>query len=353
MSNLLNYLLIFVPVPIISQYLGWPAAITFFSACLGIIPLAGLMGKATEHLSERIGDAPGALLNATFGNACELIIGFAALRAGLQEVVKASIIGSIIGNTLLVLGGSILAGGLKYPVQTFNRTAATTSATLLAVAAISLVVPAVFHFTMPPERHFSEHWLALAISSILFVSYLLSLLFSLKTHKHLYGVVRSAETDEAMGVTGWSAKKSAAVLFVATVIVVVLSEILVRAVEATAHAMGMTQLFIGIVLVAIVGNAAEHSTAILMALKNRMDLAINIALGSGAQIALFVAPVLVFASHAIGRPMNLFFLPVEVLAVVVSVIILSFIVLDGESNWLEGVQLLAVYAVLAAAFYLV
>lgn len=347
----MNYLLIFVPLPIVAHFLNWPHVVIFFGACLGIIPLAGLMGKATEHLADRLGSGPGALLNATFGNACELIIGFAALNAGLQEVVKASIIGSILGNVLLVLGGSILAGGLKYEKQTFNRTAATTSATLLALAAISLVVPAVFHFTLPPDRHINEHRLAVVISVILLVTYGLSLLFSLKTHRHLYTHEADPEANAAIGIAGWSVRRSTIILLVSTLLVVVQSEFLVRAVETTASALGITQLFIGVVLVAIVGNAAEHSTAIFMAMKNKMDLAINIALGSGSQIALFVAPVLVFVSFLIGKPMNLFFSPVEVLSVVVSVIILSFVTVDGECNWLEGAQLLAVYGILAAAFF--
>jgi Ca2+:H+ antiporter len=345
------YLLIFVPVTVIASYLGWSPMTVFFSACLGIIPLAGWIGKATEHLSDKLGEGPGALLNATFGNACELIIGFAALHAGLLEVVKASIIGSIIGNVLLVLGASMIAGGTKYETQSFNRMAASTSATLLALAAISLVVPAVFHFTLPPERHFTEHRLALAISIILFITYILSLVFSLKTHKHLYVHATDAEAEEAIGVRGWSVKKAIFILAFTTVLVAILSEYLVHAVESTAQSLGITQLFIGVVLVAIVGNAAEHSTAVMMALKNKMDISINIALGSGSQIALFVAPVLVFASYLMGRPMDLFFSPVEVVAVVVSVIILSFVAMDGECNWLEGVQLLAVYAVLGAAFF--
>lgn len=347
----MTYLLIFVPIPIIAHFLGWSPLIVFFSACLGIVPLAGFMGKATEHLADRMGEGPGALLNATFGNACELIIGLSALHAGLQEVVKASIIGSIIGNILLVLGGSILAGGLKFERQVFNRTAATTSSTLLALSAISLVVPAVFHFTLPVGRHISEHRLALAISVILLMTYILSLWFSLKTHRHLYVREVDSEAEEAIGVTGWSVRKSTMILFLTTVSVVVLSEFLVHAVEATAHALGITQLFIGVILVAIIGNAAEHSTAILMAMKNKMDLSINIALGSGSQIAMLIAPILVFASYIMKQPMNLFFSPVEVLAVVVAVIILAFVTLDGECNWLEGVQLLAVYAILGAAFY--
>ena len=335
----------------IGRALGWSPAIVFITACLGIIPLAGLMGRSTEYLSDRVGTAVGGLLNATFGNACELIIAFAALRAGLIDVVKASITGSIIGNILLVLGGSMLAGGLKYEVQTFNRTAATTSATLLALAAISLTVPATFHLVSPNSGHQNEIWLALVIAIVQITVYCLSLVFSLKTHSQLYTSPAGVDGEAATGTTGWGVKKSCMILGVATILVAVLSEYLVLAVEEAAHMLGITQVFIGVVLVAIVGNAAEHSTAVLMAMKNKMDLSINIALGSGSQIALFVAPMIVFASFAIGKPINLCFSSLEILSIVVSVIILSFVAMDGECNWLEGVQLLAVYAILAAAFF--
>ncbi|HEY9730951.1 MAG TPA: calcium/proton exchanger [Drouetiella sp.] len=348
-DTVLNVFMIFIPVPIIGAHMGMPPTMIFITACLGIIPLAGLMGKATEYLSDRVGTGLGGLLNATFGNACELIIAFAGLRHGLVDVVKASITGSIIGNILLVLGGSILAGGLKYNNQTFNRTAATTSATLLALGAISLVVPAVFHFAAHIDPG-DEVNLAMAISVILFTTYILSLVFSLKTHANLYTSAANADgmdNDEHP----WSVNKSIVVLLVATVLVAVLSEYLVHAVEEAAHTLGISRLFVGIILVAIVGNAAEHSTAVLMALKNKMDLSINIALGSGAQIALFVAPVIVFLSVLIGQPMDLRFSEFEVLSVVISVIILSFVATDGECNWLEGVQLLAVYFILAVAFY--
>jgi Ca2+:H+ antiporter len=351
LSVILNWLLVFLPFPLVGKLLGWPSPVIFVTCCLAIIPLAGLMGKATEYLAERLGEGLGALLNATFGNACELIIALAALRAGLVDLVKASITGSIIGNILLVLGASILAGGLKYDVQTFNRTAATTSATLLALAAISLAVPAVFHFAAPREAGVNEEELGLAIAIVLFATYVASLLFSLKTHRHLYVREIDTEAEAAMGVSGWGVGKSLAILLVATVLVAVLSELLVHEVEHSAHHLHMSQLFIGVIVVAIIGNAAEHSTAILMALKNKMDLAINIALGSGTQIALFVAPLLVFISFLIGKPMNLAFTHFEVLSIVVSVIILAYVAMDGECNWLEGVQLLAVYTILGAAFY--
>jgi Ca2+:H+ antiporter len=357
---------IFTPIPIIGYFFSLHPTVILLTSCLGIIPLAALMGKATENLAEHVGPGIGGLLNATFGNACELIIAFAALRAGLVDVVKASITGSIIGNILLVLGGSMLAGGMRYQTQKFNRTAATTSATLLALAAISLCVPAVFHLSASHTAHMNETKLSLAISVVQFITYILSLVFSLKTHNHLYGAVAFEESDQKAedeknkvehvapsepGDATWGVRKSVVVLLIATVLVAILSECLVSAVEEGAKHLGLTQLFIGVVLVAIVGNAAEHSTAIMMALKNKMDLSINIALGSGSQIALFVAPIIVFSSFIIGKPMDLCFTGVELLSVVVSVIILSFVATDGECNWLEGVQLLATYAILAAAFY--
>ncbi len=244
----------------------------------------------------------------------------------------------------------MLAGGLRYDTQTFNRTAATTSATLLALGAISLTVPAIFHYAS--KATYNEDDLALGIAIVLFTTYLLSLLFSLKTHKHLYTRETDAEAEEAIGITGWSPKRCIITLAVSTALVAVLSELLVLSVEHTAESLKLNQIFIGVILVAIIGNAAEHSTAIMMARKNKMDLSINIALGSGAQIALFVAPLLVFASFFLGpKPMDLNFSTFEVLSVVVSVIILNYVAMDGECNWLEGVQLLAVYAILGTAFF--
>ena len=346
----LNVLLIFVPVPIIGHWLGLSSPIVFVTAALAIIPLANLMGRATEFLAERVGVGLGGLVNSTFGNACELIIGIAALQAGLIDVVEASITGSIIGNVLLVLGASTLAGGLKYEKQTFNRTAATTSATLLALAAISLTVPTVFHYTAHGAQ-VNATKLALAISCVLFITYILGLVFSLKTHRGLYSCEADDEVDTALGIKSWSIQKSLVILLVSAVLVAVLSEDLVHAISETAQALHVSNVFIGVILVAIIGNAAEHSTAVLMAMRNKMDLAINIALGSGTQIALFVAPILVFVSFWLGTPMDLCFTELEVLSIVVSVIILSFVAADGECNWLEGVQLLAVYVILGAAFY--
>lgn len=323
-------------------------------ACLAITPLAGLMGRSTEVLADKLGTGMGGLLNATFGNACELLIALSALKAGLIDVVKASITGSIIGNVLLVMGLSMLAGGVKHKTQTFNRTAATTSSTLLALAAICLVVPAVFHSYGRQAGLITtgeEHRLALAIAIVQFIVYLLSLFFSLKTHKNLYVREVDTEVEEAIGTEHWGVRNSIIVLIVSTVLVAMLAEMLVQQVEATANAIGMTHMFIGVIVVAIIGNAAEHSTAILMSMKNKMDLSINIALGSSTQIALFVAPVIVFVSFLLGRPMDLCFSEFEVMAVVVSVIILPFVTFDGECNWMEGVQLIAVYMILGATFF--
>jgi len=348
-------LLVFVPVAIVLEFSHADPVWIFAASALAIIPLAGLMGKATEHLAERMGAGLGGLLNATFGNAAELIIALIALRAGLLNVVKASITGSIIGNVLLVLGASALVGGLKYKRQTFNRTAAGLGVTSLALSAISLVVPALFHLVVRGNPIAHEQELSLEIAIVLFVTYILSLVFALRTHKYLYDGTSIEEkthvTDEAIGAVGWSQTKSVAVLLVATSLVALMSEFLVGAVEHTAHAFGMTDIFVGVVLVAIIGNAAEHSTAILVAMKNQMDLALNIAVGSSIQIALFVAPMLVFAGYLFGQPMNLLFTPFEVMAVVISVGVVSLVAMDGESNWMEGVQLLAVYIILAIAFY--
>jgi Ca2+:H+ antiporter len=345
-------LLIFVPIAIVLELMHADPVWIFAASSAAIIPLAGLMGKATEHLAEKLGAGIGGLLNATFGNAAELIIALIALRAGLHDVVKASITGSIIGNVLLVLGLSIVVGGLKYETQAFNRTAAGVGATLLALSAIGLVVPAIFHFIVRghPEAH--EQELSLEIAVVLFITYILSLLFALKTHRHLYaGEEPGHGGDEALGTTGWSQGKSVTVLLVATALVALMSEFLVGAVEHTAHTLGLTDVFVGVILVAIIGNAAEHSTAVLMAAKNQMDLALNIAIGSSIQVALFVAPVLVFVSYLFGQPMDLLFTTFEVVAIVLTVGVVSLVSMDGESNWMEGVQLLAVYVILGIAFY--
>ena len=355
-ENALNLLLVFVPAVLVLEFTHASPVMIFVASCIAIIPLAGLMGKATEHLAETMGQGIGGLLNATFGNAAELIIALMALRAGLHEVVKASITGSIIGNILLVFGLSALLGGLKFSEQKFNPTAAGVGSTLLALSAVGLLLPAAFDFVArqraPEGLGALEQELSLEIAVVLFITYALSLLFTLKTHSHLYVGVHSEDVEVALGTHGWSRGRSVTVLIGATALVALMSEALVGAVEHTADQFGMTEVFVGVILVAIIGNAAEHSTAVLMALKNKMDLAINIAVGSSIQVALFVAPALVFVSYAIGpHPMNLLFTTFEVVAIAISVGVMALITQDGFSNWLEGVMLLAVYIMLGIAFY--
>jgi Ca2+:H+ antiporter len=347
---LLNLLLIFVPVAIGLQLFrpDWHAAI-FSAAALGIVPLAGWLGAATEQLALRTGEGIGGLLNATFGNAAELIIALVALQKGLYPVVKASLTGSIIGNLLLVLGASMLAGGLKFKRQGFNVTGARAQSTMLTLVAIAFVVPAAFHQLAGPDSRGRERDLSLTIALVLLVIYVLHLVFTLITHKQLFTGPPSREGREEQP---WSLAKSAGVLATSTALLAWLSEILVGSVEPAAASFGMTRVFVGVIIVAIIGNAAEHSTAIMMAMKNRMELSLGIAIGSSIQIALFVAPVLVLASRALGpRPMNLLFTPAELLAVFAAVLITGQIAGDGESNWLEGAQLLTVYVILALVFY--
>jgi Ca2+:H+ antiporter len=291
------------------------------------------------------------LLNATFGNAAELIIAGIALSKGLTNVVKASLTGSIIGNVLLVLGLSILFGGTKYQEQRFNGTAARTSAISLSLAAIGLIIPTVFHLTARASpggwSPLVEQKLSLAIAVVLFLTYFCVLGFSLRTHKHLFGSAEEHQEKDRQ----WSRGKAITILLIATALVALLSEFLVGTIENVRDAVGLTEVFVGVIVVAIVGNAAEHSTAIVMAVKNKMDLTVGIAIGSSLQIALFVAPVLVFLSYLLGRPMDLEFSMPEVLAVVASVYILFQICEDGETNWIEGIQLLSVYVILGILFF--
>ena len=351
-ENLLNLLLVFAPIALVLELMRANPIAIFAASGLAIIPLAGWMGRATEHLSEKLGEGLGGLLNATFGNAAELIIALMALRKGLFDVVKASLTGSIIGNVLLVLGLSMLLGGLKYPRQIFNRTAAMMGSTMMGLSAIAMLMPAVFHIIVRGKANVQEQDLSLEIAVVLIVTYVLSLIFTLRTHSHLYtGGIDKKDEQEAIGTHGWSKSRSIGTLLAATALVAVMSEFLVGAVEEASKELGLTEVFVGVIVVAIIGNAAEHSTAVLVSLKNKMDLALNIAIGSSMQVALFVAPVLVLASYLFGRPMNLLFTPLEVVAVGVSVAIVTLIAQDGESNWMEGVLLLAVYAILGITFF--
>ena len=350
----LNALLVFIPISVGLHYSSfghhYPLWV-FGAAALAIVPLAGLMGEATEELAKHLGATWGGLLNATFGNATELIIGLFALAAGEVPLVQASLIGSIIGNVLLVMGASILAGGLKHKIQTFNQDLAESQAINLLVAALSLSVPAIFATSFhhprsasnPDIQHFS-----LWVAGILLIVYVASLWFSLHTHESLF---RSYQQPEDCEPPSWKKRTAFLVLGIATVLVAVESEFLVASVEGAARSLGVNSVFIGIVIVAIIGNAAEHSTAVWMALRNKMDITIAIAVGSSTQIALFVAPVLVFASLLLHHPMSFILSVPELTAVGFSVIIATFIAGDGKSHWLEGAQLLAAYAIIALAFF--
>jgi Ca2+:H+ antiporter len=348
--QLRHLLLLFAPAAWIAHYLAPERYIlVFLLAVAGIIPLAGWIGHATDQLAERLGSGIGGLLNATFGNATELIIAAFALQEGLFSLVKASITGSIIGNVLLVFGASAFLGGLSRPVQRFNRTAASMGTTMLILSAVGLVVPAVFHRiatrTTPATP---ELQLDTEIAVVLFVTYCVSLVFTLHTHRQLYGT----STEHPANAPAAPLWKPITVLLTATVGVAFVSEVLVDAVGETARTFGMTETFVGVIIVALVGNAAEHFSAVTLAMDDKMDAAIGIAVGSSTQIALFVAPVLVFLSYVIApQPMDLLFTTFEIVAVAIAVLTIAFIAHDGETNWMEGFQLLAVYAILALAFY--
>ncbi len=355
LDNALWLLLVFVPVAIVLEYVVHASPVALFlTSAIAIVPLAGLMGKATEMLATRVGAGLGGLLNATFGNAAELIIAIFALRAGLGELVKASLTGSIIGNVLLVFGLCALFGGVRHSRQAFNRTAANLGATMLLLSAVALVVPAVFYLiggaSGSAALETAERSLSLEISVVLMVCYVLALVFSLGTHGHLFeGTGGSSHEPEA---SVWPLRRSLAVLFASAAMVGWMSEILVGGAGETAETLGMSEVFIGVIIVALVGNAAEHSTALMAALKDKMDLALNIAVGSSVQIALFVAPLLVFLSYAVApEPMDLLFTPLEIVAVAIAVLVVGQISDDGETHWMEGALLLAVYAILGLAFF--
>jgi Ca2+:H+ antiporter len=354
------YLLVpFIPIAILLELSHAEAAIIFGAAAAGVVPTAALMGRATEELAHRSGPGIGGLLNVTFGNAPELIIAFFALNAGLQEVVKASIIGSILGNILLVMGAAMLVGGLKRPFQTFNPTAAAVQSSMLLLAAVALVMPTIFQLVaggglpkVGEERvNFGSDLerMSLIVAFILLGSYVAGLFFSLRSHKALFNP--TAEAEEHMD-EPWSIRTSVIVLAVAGVAVGIMSEILVGSIAEASEAIGLSQFFVGLIVVAIVGNAAEHWVAIYFASRDKMDLAVNIAIGSSAQIALFAAPVLVLVSFFVGpNPMALVFNGFELGAVLLAILIANHVTHDGESTWYEGLQLLAVYAVLGVVFF--
>ncbi|MBD2577262.1 calcium/proton exchanger [Oscillatoria sp. FACHB-1406] len=353
MNKIFLGMLLFIPISIAAHFLHWEETIVFVTAGLAIIPLAAFMGTATEEIAIVVGPNLGGLLNATFGNATELILAFIALKSGLIGVVKATITGSIISNLLLVLGFSMLLGGLRFKEQTFQPTVALTNSSLMNLAVISLLVPTAVEYTSSGIGEQTIQRLSVAVAVILIIVYGLTLLFSMKTHAYLFDVgVADLEVDEE---TSESAKPNIAlwtgVLLAVTLGVAIESELLVEAFEAATESLGLPALFTGVILLPIIGNAAEHATAVTVAIKNKMDLSVSVAVGSSMQIALFVAPVLVIAGWLIGQPMDLDFNPFELVSVAVSVLIVNSICADGKSNWLEGGLLLATYMVLSFAFF--
>jgi Ca2+:H+ antiporter len=346
-----------IPIAVALEIAGVPATVVFATSALGIIPTAALMGRATEELAARSGPGIGGLLNVTFGNAPELIIALFALGKGLQEVVKASIVGSIIGNILLVLGAAMLAGGIGRDKQRFSKTGAGIQTSMLMLAAAALLMPAIFELVegkgLPAPGAESVHYggtvehLSLAVAIVLMATYVIGLFFSLKTHRDIFNP--DYEDEDSWG---WSTRRSVLALAFAGVLVGIMSEVLVGSITEASHSIGLSEFFIGVIVVAIVGNAAEHWVAVLVAMKDKMDLAVNIAVGSSAQVALFVAPVLVLASFFIGPyPLALVFNGFELGAILLAILIAQFVTQDGESTWFEGVQLLAVYFVFGLAFY--
>ncbi len=354
------YLLVpFIPAAIALELGHASAGLIFFTAAAGVVPTAALMGRATEELAARSGPGIGGFLNVTFGNAPELIIAFFALREGLQEVVKASLIGSILGNILLVMGLAMLVGGWNRERQTFNQTAATAQSAMLLLAAVAMFMPAVFQLVhgdglpgIGDERvDFGSdvESLSIAVAVILLLSYAGGLLFSLRTHRDLFNP--EAQVEEGHAGT-WSVRKAVLALAGAGLAVGLMSEILVGSIAEASDSVGLSEFFVGLIVVAIVGNAAEHWVAVLVAAKDKMDLAVNISIGSSAQIALFAAPVLVLLSFFVGpSPMALVFNGLEIAAVMLAIIIAVHVTNEGESTWFEGLQLLSVYAVLALTVY--
>jgi Ca2+:H+ antiporter len=352
------YLGVFIPAAIALELAHASPVVIFGAAALGVIPCAAVMGEATEAIAARTGPGIGGLLNVTFGNAPELIIAFFALLEGLQEVVKASIVGSIIGNILLVMGAAMLVGGLPREKQTFSRTAAHAQSAMLMLALVALVFPAIFQLIhgggLPrvgvDEVDFGSDLekISFGVAIVLLVSYVAGLVFSLRTHRAVFNPYGQHEEEAHR----WTVGRAAIYLAVSAVAVGVMSEILVGSITEASEDIGLSQFFVGVFVVAIVGNAAEHWVAVLVAAKDKMDLAVNIAIGSSAQIALFVAPLLVLTSFVVGdHPMALVFNGYELGALLFAVLIANLVTQDGESNWFEGVQLLALYAVLGLVFY--
>ncbi len=349
MEKIFLGLLLLAPVAVIAHYLGASPLIVFLISAVAIVPLAKYIGDATEELALHTNPAVGGLLNATFGNATELIVSIFALQAGLVEVAKASITGAIIGNLLFVLGTAMLVGGRKRERQEFNGTAAKASCSMLLLATIGLVVPAFFLATSGDGSATAEGQLSIFVAVLMIIAYGASLVFTLRTHKHLYKSEQAAEEAVA---PHWSLRTSLIILFVSVIVVSILSELLVGAIRPVVAQFGWTELFIGVIIIALIGNIAEHLSAVTAALKNKMDLSIAIAVGSATQIVMFVAPVLVLVSLFFNTHMDLVFHPFELVAIIFSVFVTNAVLEDGVSTWFEGFQLLIAYTIMAVAFFL-
>jgi Ca2+:H+ antiporter len=344
-----------IPAALILPHVYENLVLQFVLSCIAVLPVAAWIGHGTEHLAHRLGPTYGALLNATFGNFAEMVIAVIAIRAGLIDVVRASLAGSILGNLLFVAGLAMLMGGWKRESQKFNKLSAEAQGGQLILAVAGVLVPALF-FRSAQQAHHPEliHQVSIGTSVILLLSYIAGLYFSFKTHKH-----RLNESANAIGDTHeeieqhelWSAKKASLVLLGSSALMALVAEGLVHVVHEAGVAWGLNEVFLGFVVLAIVGNAAEHSTAVVLAMRNQMDTALNISMQSSVQIALFVTPALVFISYPLGHPMDLIFSPFEILAVVLGVAVFAYLIINGETNWYEGVQLLAVYALIAVALY--
>ena len=354
-SSAIYILLIFAPIAAALEFAHADHLVLFVISAIALIPLAKLIGDSTEHLATHYGPTAGSLLNVTFGNAAEIIIAVTAISAGLLDLVKASITGAIIGNILLILGLSVIAGGFRYKEQSFSRENIGTQSSMLFLAVIGLAVPTILASTIlsPSENQGQVQLLSDALAIILLIVYILGIVFTFVTHKRLFTPPETAEDIQGSHGTHWSKKKSFLLLAASMAGVIVVSEILVASVETTGEELGFGQLFVGAIIVGIVGNAAEHSSAILLARKGKMELSIGIAAGSGTQIALFVVPILVFAGIAMGQPFTLVFTLLELATIFLAAIILNLIVHDGRSNWFEGVMLTAVYIIIAIAFFFV
>ena len=344
----LKYMLIFIPISFIAKFMNASGSVMFILSCLSIIPLAGLMGEGTEEISFNSGPKIGGFLNGTFGNATELIISFFALKQGLFDIVKSSIAGAVIGNVLLVVGASMLAGGLKFKTQKFNEKVSEVTSSMLLFAVLGLCIPALFTHTVDPALLNTRYeGLSVFVAVVMIIIYILSLVFSFSTHKDIYNTEASKE-----GSAKWTLKKAILILVVVTILIAIESEFLVNGVESITESLGWSEFFVGIILIPIIGNAAEHTTAIIMARKDQMDVALEIALGSSLQIILFVAPILIFIS-LFFKPMSIVFNEFELVALIASVVIANKVSHDGECNWLEGVQLLAVYLIISASFFII